>query len=102
MLKRTSIVLVLTTALVFAYEPLGTVRATLMTSEEVAAANRSSYEHTQKKTGNGFVKALSAPFNAIARLFGGRKKHNKLQRLTEKDIAKFASTPADPVKITQV
>ena len=48
---------------------------------------------TQKKDGNGFTRALSAPFRAISRLFGGSKKNDQqARRITEKDRAKFEST----------
>jgi Flp pilus assembly protein TadD len=44
-----------------------------------------------KQGGNGFLRALKAPFRAIARLFGGRKDDDKPRPLTEKDIKKFES-----------
>lgn len=44
-----------------------------------------------KKGGNRVVRLLSAPFRAVGRLFGRGKDENKLQRLTEKDVAKFES-----------
>jgi Flp pilus assembly protein TadD len=45
-----------------------------------------------KKEGNGLGRALSAPFRALGKLFGGGKKRNKgPERITEKDIAKFES-----------
>lgn len=47
-----------------------------------------------KKGGNGFVRALKAPFKAIGRLFGGGKKdENKLERLSEKDVKQFETAP---------
>jgi len=42
-----------------------------------------------KNKGNGFVKALKAPFKAIGKLFGGGKDDGKPRRLTEKDVKKF-------------
>lgn len=51
-----------------------------------------------KKKGNGFVRALSAPFRALGRLFSGRKKQEQTaRRITEKEAAKFEST-----KVTRV
>lgn len=51
-------------------------------------------EHAGKKGGNGFVRALKAPFKAIGRLFGGGKKdENKLERLSEKDVKRFETAP---------
>ncbi|HYR75672.1 MAG TPA: tetratricopeptide repeat protein [Pyrinomonadaceae bacterium] len=47
-----------------------------------------------KKNGNGLGQALSAPFRALSRLFGGGKKRNQRpEKLTQKDIAKFESAP---------
>jgi len=55
-----------------------------------------------KKGGNGFVRALSAPFRALGRLFGGGSKKNDQQqqarRITNKDVDKFES--AKLVRIT--
>ena len=45
-----------------------------------------------KKSGNGFVRALGAPFRALGRLFGGGKKNDQqvqMRRVTNKDIEKF-------------
>src|SRR6476659_838451 len=44
----------------------------------------------QKKSGNRFVRAISAPFRAIGRLFGGGKKNDQLaRRISNKDAEKF-------------
>jgi Flp pilus assembly protein TadD len=51
-----------------------------------------------KQGGNGFLRALKAPFKAIGRLFGGGKDDNKPRRLTEKDIKKFESAKLSRVK----
>jgi Flp pilus assembly protein TadD len=64
-----------------------------------------------KKQGNSLGRALSAPFRALGRLFGGGKKRNQHpSQLKDKDIAKFESaqvtrvndarTPAVPVAPT--
>ena len=51
-----------------------------------------------KKDGNSLGRALSAPFRALSRLFGGGKKRNQRpERLTEKDIAKFESAQVNRV-----
>jgi len=57
------------------------------TNTELAAAKT-------KKGGNSFVRALSAPFRAIGRLFGGGKKNDQQQvrRITNKDIDKLENT----------
>ena len=105
MLKRTLIVLPLTFALIVSL-PLQSVHGVLMTETELAMldakdASARQYDTDQKRGGNSFVRALKAPFKALSRLFGGGKKNgNKLQRLSEKDIANFESTPADPIKTT--
>lgn len=56
----------------------------------------------QKKKGNGFVRALSAPFRALGRLFGGSsKKSNDPQtarRSSDKDVPKFDGTPVIRIK----
>ncbi len=55
---------------------------------------------TQKK-GNGFVRALSAPFRALGRLFGGGSKKNDQQqarRISDKDAEKFESTKLERIK----
>jgi tetratricopeptide (TPR) repeat protein len=44
-----------------------------------------------KKKGNRFARFLKAPFKAAAKLFGGDD--NKVSRLSEKDVAKFESSP---------
>ena len=43
--------------------------------------------------GNGFVRALKAPFKAIGRLFGGRKDGSRPERLSEKDVKRFETAP---------
>src|SRR5690349_7474300 len=54
---------------------------------------------TQKK-GNGFVRALGAPFRAIGRLFGGGKKNDQQQarRISNKEAEKFESTTLTRIK----
>ncbi|MGH9879868.1 MAG: tetratricopeptide repeat protein, partial [Pyrinomonadaceae bacterium] len=76
-----------------------------MTESELAALNAADTtvreEAKQASGGNRFVRAFTAPFRALGRLFGGGKKNNdKLQRLSKKDIEKFESTPADPLKVS--
>lgn len=45
----------------------------------------------KKKGGNRVAGIFKAPFRAIGKLFGRGKEDGKLQRLTEKDVAKFES-----------
>jgi Tfp pilus assembly protein PilF len=51
----------------------------------------------QKKGGNKVVKILAAPFKAFGKLFG-HKDDNRLQRMTEKDAAKFQSVGVSRVE----
>jgi len=105
MLKRTLIILSMTIAVVVAAEPLQTVHGIIMTKAEwftlnaVAAPGVSG--QAQEGRGNGFVRALKAPFKAIGRLFGrGKKNENKLERISEKDAKRFESVPGVQVNKT--
>ena len=77
----------------------------------IAASNDSSTEapdpdshfNDSKKNGNGFVRALGAPFRALGRLFGGGKKNDhQLHRISEKEAAKFESSRVTRVKDTSI
>lgn len=60
---------------------------------EVAGDETENGDKTKKKSDNGFTQALSAPFRALGRLFGGGKKNNQeARRSTEKDQKTFEST----------
>ena len=53
-----------------------------------------------KKSGNGFVRALGAPFRALGRLFGGGKKNDQqvqMRRPTNKEIEKFESAKLERI-----
>lgn len=104
MLKRTLIVLSLTLALVVVAEPLQTVHGIIMTEAEFLMVNSEEADRVdnekQAGKGNGVLRALGAPFRAIGRLFGGRKKNNKLQRISEEDAKKFESVPGTQVAKT--
>ena len=51
-----------------------------------------------KKEGNSLGRVLGAPFRALGKLFGGGKKRNqRLERLTEKDSARFESAQVSRV-----
>jgi Flp pilus assembly protein TadD len=117
MLKRTLIVLSLTIALVVAIEPLQKVQGVVLTGSEwletntvepnaanaANPANAANAAKSQKAEGqgNGFLRALGAPFRAIGRLFGrGKKNENKLERISEKDAKRFESVPATQVSQT--
>lgn len=107
MLKRTLIVLAMMMAIVIAADPLQTVHGIILTNAEWLTMNSASTPATtpavtgqnQEGQGNGFLRALKAPFKAIGRLFGrGKKDNNKLERISEKDIKRFESAPVDQIK----
>ncbi|MGI9167285.1 MAG: tetratricopeptide repeat protein [Pyrinomonadaceae bacterium] len=103
MLKRLLIATSLAVALMLCAQPLQRVHGILMTDAELLTLNTgdataSNNEQKQVRE-NSLVHALKAPFKAIGRLFGrGRKGDNRLQRLSEKDISNFESTPVDQIK----
>lgn len=57
------------------------------TADDAAASS----DEKPKKKGNRFARFLKAPFKAAAKLFGGND--DKVSRLSEKDVAKFESSP---------
>jgi Flp pilus assembly protein TadD len=62
------------------------------TDANVISANGSPTGASEgKKKGNSVARFFSAPFRAVGRLFGKGKDDGKLQRLSEKDVAKFES-----------
>lgn len=105
MLNRTLIVLSMTLAMIVAAEPLQTVHGIIMTPAEWTALNSTDTFSVEGQKaegrGNGFVRALKAPFKAFGRLFGGGKKSKaKLERISEKDMERFESAPAIQVSKT--
>nr|MBA2341435.1 tetratricopeptide repeat protein [Pyrinomonadaceae bacterium] len=58
----------------------------------VAASGSETGTEKGGKRGNRFARALKSPFRAIGRIFGGGKKGGKLERLNERDVARFEST----------
>jgi Flp pilus assembly protein TadD len=99
MLRSPIRVLLLTLALMFAVQPLQSVHGIILSRLELAAISAPDTPgSTNSGQGNGFLRALKAPFKAIGRLFGGGKKNpNKIERITAKDIKKFESAPANRV-----
>jgi type IV pilus assembly protein PilF len=68
------------------------------TDNAVTDVDNGNETEVKKKRGNGFVRALGAPFRALGRLFGRGKKHEQTARgITEKEAAKFEST-----KVTRI
>ena len=106
-MKRTLVVFAMTISLVLAAEPLQTVHGILMTAEELELLNSTNYSISpegntnSEERANGFSRAITAPFRAIGRLFGGRKKKkHKLERISEKDMEQFQSVPSPQVSKT--
>jgi len=76
--------------------PIESVDDSLNADADVAPDSSSAKE---KKGGNGFVRAISAPFRAIGRLFGGGKKNDqRVTRISDKDANKFGTTLATRIK----
>jgi Tfp pilus assembly protein PilF len=55
---------------------------------------------SQQKKGNRFARFFKAPLKAVSKLFGGGD-DNRVQRMTEKDAAKFESAPSLRVNDTR-
>ena len=93
MFKRSSIVILLTLALVTSAISVPKVRGVIMTPEEelMLEAASQDVEQSESKGENGFVRVLKFPDKAIGRLFGAGKKKDdaKLQKLSRKDVEKF-------------
>jgi Flp pilus assembly protein TadD len=106
MLKRTLLIAFLVPALVLSFQPLQPVQGVALTPEELAvlaaadaaeAAETAAVEKS-KNGGNGFLRALKAPFKAIGRLFGGKKNDSRrIERVTEKDLRKFETLPTHSI-----
>jgi len=99
MLKRTLIVLTMSVVMIVAIEPLQSVHGLLLSADEIAALDAANAPgdraNKAEGRGSGFVRALGAPFRAIGRLFGRKKKDaNKLERISEKDAKRFESAPS--------
>jgi Flp pilus assembly protein TadD len=94
MRRKTLVALVLSIALIvmLATPRFGTVRAWEM------SANTDDQQRTQV---NNIGAALSAPFRALGKLFGGGKKNKPAAKITEKDIKKFESSQVRRIKDAQ-
>lgn len=97
MTKRIIIVIAVTLTLTFGISALwsaetngrdGDTDANIL-SDGGSPTGKSSEE--KKKSGNRFARIFGAPFRAVGKLFGRGKDDNKIERLTEKDVAKFES-----------
>jgi Flp pilus assembly protein TadD len=96
MRKRTLIAIVIAFTLTFGVSALWTAQTDNRegdTDANIIDANGSQTgKNRGSKKGNRVVGLIKAPFRAIGRLFGKGKDEGKMQRLTEKDVAKFEST----------
>src|SRR5829696_9139738 len=76
--------------------------STVAVEETEVVDNTDTSDTTQKSKGNSFGRALSAPFRALGRLFGGGKKNEKndqqARSSSNKDRAKFESTKLIRIK----
>lgn len=94
MRKRTVIAIVIAVALTFSFSAMWSAETDGRdgdTSANIIDASGAPVGKTEKKGGNKVARVLSAPFRAIGRLFSRGKDEGKMQRLTEKDVAKFES-----------
>jgi Flp pilus assembly protein TadD len=96
MRKRTLIAIVIAFTLTFGVTALWSAATDNRegdTDANIIEANGSATGKTKegKKSGNRVAGIIKAPFRALGRLFGRGKDGDKLQRLNEKDVAKFES-----------
>ena len=99
MLKRILLIASLAAVMIVAIEPVQTAHGIIMTRSQWLLMNSSDNSmlsaQVQQGHENGFLSALKAPFRAIGKLFGGGKKNKvKLERISEKDVKNFESSPA--------
>jgi Flp pilus assembly protein TadD len=108
MLKSPLRIIIMVAALLVVVEPLRSVQGIILSQVERATISAPDTpvvktEENQDSKGNGFVRALKAPFKAIGRLFRRDKKdNNKIERISEKDIKKFEGQISNPAPVTQV
>jgi len=103
MRRRTLIAIAIAASLCFGVTAFWSAQTTLRDGETDANVVSDSGAKTgqnmqEKKGGNKIVKAITSPFRALRRLFGGGKDEGKLARLSEKDVERFESTPASLVR----
>ena len=97
MFKRLAVALAVMLILMVAVDSQHrTVLSSVMSDSEIMLLSETTdpesqeLEDQKKDGGNGFVKVVTFPFKAVGRLFGaGKKKENKLERLSKKDVEKF-------------
>ena len=90
-----------TTARVFDWSTIPLEEAVVDVDADFNAdQNEDSVGEPKKKKGNGFVRAISAPFRAFGRLFSGGSKKNEQQakRSSSKDAPKFEAVRVMRIK----
>jgi Tfp pilus assembly protein PilF len=103
MRRRTLIAIAVAATLCFGVSAFWSAQTTLRDGETDAnvvsdTGAKTGQNMREKKGGNKIVKAITSPFRALRRLFGGGKDEGKLARLSEKDVERFESTPASLVR----
>ena len=64
-----------------------------------AADTTTKDSDANKKSNNGFVRVISAPFRALGRLFGGGKKNEQqARRISNKEADQFETKPLTRIK----
>jgi Flp pilus assembly protein TadD len=72
----------------------------ISTDEQTATTDSTT---AKKKKGNGFARALSAPFRAFGRLFGGgKKKDQQAGRSSDKDMKQFEGSVVTRIKDARI
>lgn len=89
-----------TTAGVFDWSTLPFEEPLVDVDAEAEADDTEDPASEPKKKGNGFFRAISKPFRAVGRLFGGGSKKNEQQakRSSSKDASKFESVNVTRIK----
>jgi Flp pilus assembly protein TadD len=95
MRKRTIIAITIAFTLTFGLSALWSAQTNVRDGDTdaniIEAGGSPTGKSAEKKGGNRVASIFKAPFRAIGKLFGRGKEDGKLQRLTEKDVAKFES-----------
>lgn len=96
MRKRTIIAIAIAFTLTFGITALWSAETNVLDGDTDAniidaGGSPTGKSNEKKKGGNRVASIFKAPFRAIGKLFGRGKDEGKLQRLTEKDVAKFES-----------
>lgn len=103
MRRRTLIAIAIAATLCFGVTAFWSAQTTLRDGETDAnvvsdTGAKTGQNMKEKKGGNKIVRALTSPFRAFRKLFGGGNDEGKLERLSEKDVDRFESTPASLVR----